>query len=258
VLVEKMTSVIGIPYAFVSFCLWLYYKQKDQKQIMETLEVKETSTPVKKDSCCLKCQNNNKSLGQGCSKRINNLVERNDENRNKYYDLELMQLDVLSDFILREYHQYYYDCQPALSALLQQTTAHLVPNEVDLLRLNVLFSNLDSELREHLLVEERVLFPHIKNLVIAKKNFTFPSTLTVKNIVAPISVMEAEHKSIEAILVEIAAVTENFTAPETACENIKKLFRDLKALNDNLEQHFYIENNIFYKRAVILEGELVK
>lgn len=253
-----MMKIIKNDCAFSFFAKGSYYKTQ-LKSYMGILEALSDQThhakPENKAGCCGKCADKMNSLNAHCGKAhtIEELVETGSDIDNFY--LNRWQPDTLADYIYNEYHKFYYDHEPEITLLLEDVADHAGKNYPEVHRLEVLFSNLKNELGGHLLLEERMLFPHIKNMVKAKTDRSHV-TLGIQHIAEPVSVMRDEHTAIEEILGEIRLITNNYTADDNASEGLRLLCKNLKALHENLKQHIFIENNIFYPKAILLEQEL--
>lgn len=226
-------------------------------EILETLTAQtHHSKAENKTKCCGKCADKINSLNAHCGKAhtIEELVETGSDINNFY--LNRWQLDTLADYIYNEYHQFYYDHEPETTLLLEDIADHAGKNYSELHRLKVLFCNLKNELAGHLLLEERMLFPHIKNMVKAKKDPGSLVTSGIKHLAEPVSVLQDEHTLVEKILCEIRLVTNEYTADNNASESLKWLYEKLKELHDNLKLHIFVENHILYPKAILLEQEL--
>ena len=51
----------------------------------------------------------------------------------------------------------------------------------------------------------------------------------------------------------IAELTNNYTAPEGAEPEYAKALADLRQFRDNLLEHIYVENEIMFPRALMME-----
>ena len=124
-------------------------------------------------------------------------------------------------------------------------------------KLSAMFKTLQSELSAHFLKEEKIIFPHIKNLVNAKKTNTAPVMDGIDNIQTPLQVMEADHEAAGGLLAEMRALTNGYTLPADACNSFALLYHKMKALEEDLHQHIHLENNILFAKAAKLEKELL-
>ena len=96
---------------------------------------------------------------------------------------------------------------------------------------------IQNELLSHMMKEERMLFPMIKNGM-------------GRNAGMPIRVMMMEHEEHEAALAQLLQTTDNFTAPAEACSSWQQLYADLKTFADDLNDHIALENTILFPRAL--------
>ncbi len=172
------------------------------------------------------------------------------------HDYNTWDLDFLADFVINTHHKFVEKESPVLlqySEKVAQVHGHSHP---EVIRINELAHALVDELLAHMQKEEIILFPTIKEIAIATKNnsaYTPPPFGTIQN---PISVMEAEHDGAGDIIKEIKVLTNNFTAPEDACNTFKALYAKLEAYQNDLFQHIHIENNILFPKAIEMEQPL--
>lgn len=98
-----------------------------------------------------------------------------------------------------------------------------------------------------------MLFPYITNL---ERNLSDcgPRSLgcfgAVRN---PIQVMMAEHDSAGETLARLRFLSNDYTAPESACPTYLGFYRALSEFERDLHQHVHLENNILFPRAIELE-----
>jgi len=173
----------------------------------------------------------------------------------KGLDFNKWELDFLADYIYQQHHQYYYAEDPAIADILAKVANHHGEKFPVLKTVVTLYSNLQQELKTHFFKEERILFPLIKQLVVAKRSNTL-TTEMVQQIAAPLQVMEADHDAAGEVLSEINKLTNAYTPPAGACNSFRLLYSKLQALEDDLHQHIHLENNILFPKALQLEREL--
>ena len=212
------------------------------------------------DFCC----GGKKSLKQACEelkldvaqveKELNETVQ---QSRGTSFDFNRWELDFLSDYIYNEHHQYYYAEGPIIADLMQKVYNHHGASHPFLQKLSAMYKTLQSELSAHFLKEEKIIFPHIKNLVNAKKTNTAPVMDGIDNIQTPLQVMEADHEAAGGLLAEMRALTNGYTLPADACNSFALLYHKMKALEEDLHQHIHLENNILFAKAAKLEKELL-
>ena len=165
-------------------------------------------------------------------------------------------LDKLIDYIVNIHHSYVKNSLPKITEHLQKTHLAHGNNHPELIEIESIFLEVKNELESHMLKEERMLFPYIKNLVKLKReslDFVMPPFGTVAN---PISVMEKEHESAGNALYKIGDLSNNYTTPSDACNTYKVLYEELKEFENDLHIHIHLENNILHPKAKVLESEI--
>jgi regulator of cell morphogenesis and NO signaling len=111
-----------------------------------------------------------------------------------------------------------------------------------LTRVHKLFGALKCELEEHLIKEEKILFPKI--IEFEKINDKVKKEKLRKEIESFIG----EHEAAGDILKELADITDDYNAPEWACTSFKLLYMKMHELEKDLFIHIHKENNILFKR----------
>ena len=111
-----------------------------------------------------------------------------------------------------------------------------------LTRVHKLFGALKCELEEHLIKEEKILFPKIIE-------FENTNDKEKKDILkVEIERFIGEHEAAGDILKELAQITDDYSAPEWACTSFKLLYMKMHDLEKDLFVHIHKENNILFKR----------
>ena len=153
-------------------------------------------------------------------------------------DLSLWQtapLDATIAHILQRYHETHRSQLAELGALAQKVaTVHAGSFPAALVPL---LQGIEAELLNHMMKEERVLFPMIKQGA-------------GRGAAMPIQMMMHEHSEHEAALAELRALTDDFTPPEGACGSWQRLYALAKELSDDLNDHISLENDILFARVL--------
>jgi regulator of cell morphogenesis and NO signaling len=213
------------------------------------------------DFCC----GGKKSLNEACKEKNLNVDEIERKlaqatkalDKNAMFEFNRWSLDFLADYIYNEHHLYWYEEEPAISDLLAKVVAHHGAKHPPLKDVDKAFTVLKKELTEHFHKEERVLFPHIKDLVRAKVTHT-PFIPALPDVNTPLHMMTADHEAAGELLAELRRLTNNYSTPATACNSFKLLYHKLKALEEDLHQHIHLENNILFPKTELLHKELVQ
>jgi len=162
-------------------------------------------------------------------------------------------LDFLADYIINTHHSYVNKSLPDIRTYAAKVAKVHGSHHPELLVIHQLVEEINAELSAHLLKEENILFPYIKELVASKKSSQplHPSAFgTVKN---PIHAMELEHEIVGKNLQEIRTLSNNYLLPEDACASYTLLYRMLDEFEDDLHTHIHLENNILFPKALALE-----
>lgn len=142
------------------------------------------------------------------------------------------------DHILVTYHQPLYEELPRLESMARKVLD--VHRDKDPQRLSELFSiylEIQAELKQHMMKEEQILFPMIRQGQGARTG-------------GPIAVMEKEHEAVGGALRRMRELTDDYTVPAEACNTWRALWHGLEALEKDLHQHIHLENNILFPRAL--------
>jgi len=160
-------------------------------------------------------------------------------------------LGELVDHIVDKHHAYVKAELPRLQTLIAKVAGVHGKNHPELPQVQVAFSELANELAGHMMKEEQILFPYVKQM--AGGAGCEPSCFgTVQN---PIRVMMLEHDNAGEKLREIRMATSNYTIPQDACVSYGTLFAALAEFEQDLHQHIHLENNILFPRSVRMESE---
>lgn len=164
--------------------------------------------------------------------------------------------DFLADYIYNQHHLYYYNELPVLKGLITKVTQHHGDNHPELKYMYSLFGQLVHELDTHFMKEEKIVFPFIKALVLAKRTGNFEALNSQASLTEPIKIMEIEHEAAGDILEGMSKLSNNYTPPADACNSYQFLYKKLKDLDEDLHQHIHLENNILFPKALKLDKEL--
>lgn len=149
-------------------------------------------------------------------------------------------LPEIIDHIIVRYHDRHREQLPEL--ILQATKVeHVHAAKASVPRgLTKYLTMLHEELTSHMMKEERILFPIIKQGMGSQAG-------------GPVSVMESEHDEAGELLEVIKHTTNNVTPPDDACTTWRALYNGINEMIDDLMNHISLENNVLFPRA--LAGE---
>jgi regulator of cell morphogenesis and NO signaling len=159
-------------------------------------------------------------------------------------------LTALIGHIQTRYHEPLRAELPRLGAMLAKVVSrhgdHLPET---LLPLQRTFDALQTELLDHMVKEDRALFPVIAAL---ENGAPLPLSNPGPWIVQPIAVMEAEHEVAGAALAHMRELTGGFAPPEWACPTFRGLYYGLAQLETDMHLHVSLENHVLFPRAAQL------
>lgn len=162
-------------------------------------------------------------------------------------------LDFLADYIVNTHHSYVRKNLPDIMEYAQKVMKAHGSRHPELSRIYLLVEDVNAELTAHLIKEEKILFPYIKELVAAKKNTQLLHAANFGSVQNPINMMEHEHEMVGKNLAEIRKLSNNYTLPQDTCASYSLLYRMLDEFENDLHIHIHLENNILFPKAIELE-----
>lgn len=160
-----------------------------------------------------------------------------------------LSLTELADHIERIHHAYLHAELPRLEALVTKVAAVHGDKEPRLAQIKAIFLALSAELKTHLMKEEQILFPRIRQLEGSDER----SGVQYGMVASPIQCMEFEHEEAGVALAQLRQLTDNFTPPDWACNTYRVLLDALATFEQDMHQHIHKENNVLFPRAIALE-----
>ena len=155
----------------------------------------------------------------------------------------------LCDHIEQTHHAYLKQELPRLEFLTNKVAARHGETRPALREVHQVFVALKTEMDDHMLKEERVLFPLCRQLDVAEE---LP-TMHCGSVGNPIEVMMREHEDAGEALARIRALTDDFTCPPDACNTFRAMYDSLQQLEQDMHEHVHKENNILFPKAIRLE-----
>lgn len=155
------------------------------------------------------------------------------------------------DHLLQTHHVYLKENLPRLAELLDKVIQEHAANHPELHTVKELFDEVRADLEPHLMKEEQVLFPMIKQLESSGETAETHGG-TIQN---PIRVMQAEHERVLTLFERIRATTRNFQVPEDGCQSYRLLFTGLDELEMDTLTHIQKENEILFPQVLTLQED---
>ena len=158
----------------------------------------------------------------------------------------------LADDIERTHHAYLREELPRLGDLVKKVSAVHGQAHPWLTGLTSVYAELVAELEPHMLKEEQILFPLIREL---DQPATAPS-FHCGSVGNPIRMMELEHQNAGAALDRMREMTTDYEIPEGACNSFRAMLSGLEHLEADLHLHIHKENEILFPKASEMEAKL--
>lgn len=225
------------------------------KENFRTAQVFEKN---KIDFCC----GGGISLEEACKKsdtdisellpELESLVMSNDPD-SKY--INSLELDELCDYIEKRHHSFVNENLPFLQQKLDKLCDVHGDNHPELFEVRDLFAGAAGNLSSHMKKEELVLFPYIRKMV-KIKNKGLTTDENFGNAKSAIDVMEDEHQAEGERFEKISELTSDYTCPPDGCNTFRVTYQTLNDFEEDLHRHIHLENNILFKKALVLEKEL--
>jgi regulator of cell morphogenesis and NO signaling len=170
--------------------------------------------------------------------------------------LKTASLGELITYICDKHHSFTREEIANLTPLMAKVAGRHGEKHPELGELARIFNGLCQDLSEHLLKEERILFPYIEQLERSVSNQAAVPLACFGTVENPVRVMMTEHDSAGDFLREMRNITHHYLVPENACLSFATLFRRLEGLERDLHQHIHLENNLLFPKAVELEARV--
>lgn len=163
----------------------------------------------------------------------------------------------LADYIVNTHHKYVQNAMPLIYEYTQKVARVHGAGHPEAIEVANIFVDIMNELTSHMMKEEQILFPYIKDLSEAKTSGQLPESPfgTVQN---PVRMMEHEHDGVGELIAKINVLTGNYTPPSDACTTYRLSYAKLQEFENDLHQHIHLENNILFPAAIQIEKELKK
>jgi regulator of cell morphogenesis and NO signaling len=155
----------------------------------------------------------------------------------------------LVDHLEATHHAYLHDALPRLVALADKVAGVHRANHPELTNVARLVREIRADLEPHLLKEERVLFPMIRELATAAAVPAFHCG-SLSN---PIRVLMSEHDTVGELLARLRMSTDGYRVPDDGCASYRALYTGLAELEADTHLHVHQENNVLF--PAVLETE---
>jgi regulator of cell morphogenesis and NO signaling len=147
-------------------------------------------------------------------------------------DFRELSADALMDHIEAKHHAYLKEALPEISERLAMVLRAHGQNHPELFQVHGLFGQVRTDLEQHLVKEEVLLFPGLTHGTPDEATRALARTI------------QEEHTAVGEMLRTLRRLNRDYVAPEDACPTYRRLLKELETLEGDLFQHIHLENNI--------------
>lgn len=165
------------------------------------------------------------------------------------FPYEEWDLGFFADFIDNTHHRYIRKNLPEICSFANKVMEVHSENHPELIDINNLVKQINTNIIALIDEEEAILFPKIKELVRSNSKNTHIS----ENLQNIIHSAEKVHQLVVADINEIKKLSNNYTLPEDSCASYSLLYRKLSEFEDDMKLHTHLENNILFPKALELQ-----
>jgi regulator of cell morphogenesis and NO signaling len=165
-------------------------------------------------------------------------------------DWSTMNAVQLVDHLEATHHRYLWNEMPRLSALVAKVASVHGDRHGELGYVAACYADVRADLTPHLLKEERILFPMIRELAVADAPPMFHCG-TLRN---PISVMLGEHEAVGDLLSKLRTLTNGYEPPADACASYVACYAAFAELEADTHLHIHKENNVLFPLVLRMES----
>jgi regulator of cell morphogenesis and NO signaling len=150
------------------------------------------------------------------------------------------------------HHRYLWDELPRLSALTDKVATVHGANHPELADIQAVYEAIRADLEPHLMKEERILFPMVRELAVATTAPSFHCG-SLRN---PIGVMHHDHEVVGDLLGRLRELTNDFAPPADGCASYTALFAGYQELVTDTHLHIHKENHLLFPAVERAEAKL--
>jgi regulator of cell morphogenesis and NO signaling len=154
---------------------------------------------------------------------------------------------LLADYIVANHHHYIKSVTPLIRVHAMKVASVHKERWPYMIEVAQIFEEVSEELDNHMMKEEKILFPRLRQLEIASQ-----SGEQKPQIGGPIQQMMIEHDQAGELLARIRSLTNDYELPEGGCMTFRTLLAELTDYERDLHQHVFLENNVLFPKATAL------
>jgi regulator of cell morphogenesis and NO signaling len=170
---------------------------------------------------------------------------------------EWRDLGALTQHIVDHHHRYVREISPTLQAWLDKLVDRHGSRHAELEQVRLTFLDVVDEMASHMVKEENILFPFIRELAAAKAAGARLPSGPFGTVLHPVRVMEADHQVVGDLVARLRTLTNGYQPPDDGCTTYRLCYAELARFEADLHRHVHLENNVLFPGAVEIEQGLV-
>lgn len=178
--------------------------------------------------------------------QLNQLCQHADKEKEHSIDWRQAPISGLISHIVQTHHGYLQTQLPALGEYVGKILRVHGKDHADLAQLHRLFHGLKTELEQHLIFEEEVVFPLLEEYEQTSSQEALAKAVQI------LGKLEGEHHVVGDALKYIRAITNDYQPPQGACRTFTLTYQQLAELEEDILMHVHLENNILFPRVSAL------
>jgi len=151
------------------------------------------------------------------------------------------------DYIVNNHHTYVKEKIPELESLVDHLVQAHSDTHPQLPMIKERYSEFKSELADHLIDEENIVFPSYRKLEKALKKNKLED---IKGFDDTISWMIEDHILTGTTLKSMRKFCDNYVAPKNSSPGFKILYEELKKFEYDMHFHMHLENNVLFTKVL--------
>ena len=171
-------------------------------------------------------------------------------------ELYTWDIEMLIDYIINFHHQYVKDNAVVIYDLAQKVMYRHSEKHPEFKKLTSQIFLFLHGLLNHLMKEEKLLFPEMKQLIRDKRLTGTVIYTTLDLIKNGVRLMQKQHLVAEEDMNVFRELTNDYKVPEDTCTLCNLLFKKMSEFENDLIMHIYLENKILFPKLIAMDEAL--
>ena len=200
------------------------------------------------DACC----GGRRTLEEACIERgvdvdevERKLIQLDEQHADADVRPEQWPLSFLTEYIEHVHHAFVREQLPVLLRFAEKVADVHGHQDPHLFDIDALIRELASTVNHHMVNEEELLFPQIRQSERSASRRPDQTDL----LLSVIADYADEHERLGEVVRRLRVLTDDYQAPEHACNTYRAFYTGVHLFEQDLRRHLHLENNILFPRA---------